>query len=172
MIQLYTSFINDIVAGDYFRVVLEIGFCIAFMLGLQKIFEKMGEKGWKAFVPIYNIYVLSEHIWERKLFFAYLILSILSTAYDFIPELDILDIISNPIWFLVAFVGIFIVISVIILDFMLCAAVSREFGRKIGTTIGLYFLNFVFIPILGYGEAEYAGAPDDTNDAEEVQDRT
>ena len=172
MLDLFLGIVNTVMRGDYSLIVLEIGFCVAFMFGLQKIFEKMGEKGWKAFVPIYNIYVLSEHIWERKLFFAYLILSVLSTAYDFIPELDILDIITNPIWFLLAFVGIFIVISVIILDFMLCAAVSREFGRKIGTTIGLFFLNFVFIPILGYGEAEYAGAPDDTNDAEEVQDRT
>ena len=167
MIQLYTSFINDIVAGDYSLIVLEIGFCVAFMFGLQRMFEKIGEASWKAFIPIYNIYVLSEHIWERKLFFAYLILSVLSTAYDFIPELDTLDIISNPIWFLVAFVGIFIVISVIILDFMLCAAVSREFGRKIGTTIGLFFLNFVFIPILGYGEAKYVGNPNAPKDTGE-----
>lgn len=167
MIQLYTSFINDIVAGDYSLIVLEIGFCVAFMFGLQRMFEKIGEASWKAFIPIYNIYVLSEHIWERKLFFAYLILSVLSTAYDFIPELDTLDIISNPIWFLVAFVGIFIVISVIILDFMLCAAVSREFGRKIGTTIGLFFLNFVFIPILGYGEAKYGGNPNAPKDTGE-----
>ena len=172
MLELFFGIIDTVMRGDYSLIVLEIGFCVAFMFGLQKIFEKMGEKGWKAFIPIYNIYVLSEHIWERKLFFAYLILSVLSTARGFIPELDILDIITNPIWFLLAFVGIFIVIPVIILDFMLCAAVSREFGRKIGTTIGLFFLNFVFIPILGYGEAEYAGAPDDTNDAEEVQDRT
>ena len=172
MLELFFGIIDTVMRGDYSLIVLEIGFCVAFMFGLQKIFEKMGEKGWKAFIPIYNIYVLSEHIWERKLFFAYLILSVLSTARGFIPELDILDIITNPIWFLLAFVGIFIVISVIILDFMICAAVSREFGRKIGTTIGLFFLNFVFIPILGYGEAEYAGAPDDTNDAEEVQDRT
>ena len=172
MLELFFGIIDTVMRGDFSLIVLEIGFCVAFMFGLQKIFEKMGEKGWQAFIPIYNIYVLSEHIWERKLFFAYLILSVLSTARGFIPELDILDIITNPIWFLLAFVGIFIVISVIILDFMLCAAVSREFGRKIGTTIGLFFLNFVFIPILGYGEAEYAGAPDDTNDAEEVQDRT
>ena len=169
MIQLYTSFIDDIVAGDYFRVVLEIGFCVAFMLGLQKMFEKMGEKSWKAFVPIYNLYVLSERIWERKLFFGYLILSVISTIYDFLPEVDVN---TEPFWVLVLLFGVFVGISVIILDFMLCAAVSREFGRKIGTTIGLFFLNFVFIPILGYGEAEYAGAPDDTNDTEEVQDIT
>lgn len=168
MLELFFGIIDTVMRGDYSLIVLEIGFCVAFMFGLQKIFEKMGEKGWKAFIPIYNIYVLSEHIWERKLFFAYLILSVLSTARGFIPELDILDIITNPIWFLLAFVGIFIVISVIILDFMLCAAVSREFGRKIGTTIGLFFLNFVFIPILGYGEAKYVGnpnAPKDTGEA-------
>ena len=125
MLELFFGIIDTVMRGDYSLIVLEIGFCVAFMFGLQKIFEKMGEKGWKAFIPIYNIYVLSEHIWERKLFFAYLILSVLSTARGFIPELDILDIITNPIWFLLAFVGIFIVISVIILDFMLCAAVSR-----------------------------------------------
>ena len=33
--------------------------------------------------------------------------------------------------------------------------ISKQFGRGIGTTLGLLFLPFIFWPILGFGSAEY-----------------
>jgi len=37
--------------------------------------------------------------------------------------------------------------------------VSEAFGEGLGITLGLFFLPFVFFPILGFGEFEYQGAP-------------
>ena len=33
--------------------------------------------------------------------------------------------------------------------------ISKQFGRGIGTTLGLIFLPFIFWPILGFGSAQY-----------------
>ena len=46
-----------------------------------------------------------------------------------------------------------IVIIIIILN-----EISKRFGRGIGTTLGLFFLPFIFWIILGFGDAEYQDA--------------
>ena len=46
-----------------------------------------------------------------------------------------------------------IVIIVIILN-----EISKNFGRGVGTTLGLMFLPFIFWPILGFGSAGYQSA--------------
>jgi hypothetical protein len=33
--------------------------------------------------------------------------------------------------------------------------IAERFGKDIGFAIGLFFLPFIFIPILGFGSAEY-----------------
>ena len=38
-------------------VILTIVFTVFFLAGLWKIFEKAGEKGWKAIVPFLNFYI-------------------------------------------------------------------------------------------------------------------
>jgi hypothetical protein len=34
---------------------------------------------------------------------------------------------------------------------------SKSFGKGVGFTVGLFFLNAIFIPILGFGSATYIG---------------
>jgi len=35
---------------------------------------------------------------------------------------------------------------------------ARRFGKGTGFGIGLFFLPFVFFPLLAFGDAQYAGA--------------
>lgn len=64
------------------------------------------------------------------------------------------QIVGRPGWwtllFFVPFVGIVIAIIV-------CIDLAKSFGRGTGTAIGLILVGFVFIPILGFGQAEYQG---------------
>ena len=39
------------------------------------------------------------------------------------------------------------------------AGVSRAFGQGIGFALGLWFLGFVFFPLLGFGDYRYQGTP-------------
>ncbi|MBC8202024.1 MAG: signal peptidase I [Planctomycetes bacterium] len=59
---------------------------------------------------------------------------------------------GKPTWWgllcLVPFVNLVILIIFYI-------EISKNFGRSVGTTLGLVFLPFIFWPILGIGSAEY-----------------
>ena len=61
---------------------------------------------------------------------------------------------QKPWWwgllFLVPIVNIVIIV-------MILNGISTAFGRGIGTTLGLLFLSPIFVPILGFGSAEYQG---------------
>jgi hypothetical protein len=41
----------------------------------------------------------------------------------------------------------------------LASQLSAKFGKGIGTTLGLIFIGIIFLPLLGWGDAQYQGAP-------------
>jgi hypothetical protein len=64
----------------------------------------------------------------------------------------LLDVAKRPMWWfillLIPFVNIFV--SIVIWN-----DISRLFGKGVGFTLGLVFLPFIFVPILGFGSAAY-----------------
>lgn len=66
----------------------------------------------------------------------------------------ILEITGKPIWWIVL---LFIPIVSIIIAIMVMIELAKAFGKGTGFGIGLVFLPFIFIPILGFGDAQYQG---------------
>src|SRR5437870_4955935 len=98
-------------------VVLLLGIVIVAIAGIWKVYEKAGEPGWAAIVPIYNYIVMLKIVgkpWWWILF-------------GFIP-----------------FVGgiIALVLHVIVLT-----RLAEAFGKGGGYAIGLFLLPFVFYPM-------------------------
>jgi len=93
------------------------------LAGMWKVFEKAGQPGWAAIIPILNIFYL-------------------------------LEIADKDTWwlilFLIPFVN-FLVSAVVMID------VAKNFGKGPGYGLGLFFLSFIFWPLLGFGDAEYVG---------------
>lgn len=87
------------------------------VIGLWKIFEKLGEAGWKSLIPIYNLIVL-------------------------------LQLLKWDLWKIVLFI---IPLVNLFFTFMLWWDLSKKFGKGAGFAIGILFLPFIFIPILGFG---------------------
>lgn len=58
-------------------------------------------------------------------------------------------------WFFLMFVPCVNIVAIIIIDI----AVAERFGKSAGYGIGMFFLPVVFYPMLGFGDAEYQGAP-------------
>jgi hypothetical protein len=46
----------------------------------------------------------------------------------------------------------------IIIFLLLCIAIAEKFGKGAGFGVGLFFLGFIFFPILAFGDARYQGA--------------
>ena len=93
------------------------------IVGAWYMFQKAGEPGWAAIIPIYN-YLIGIKIAGKPWWYLLLML---------IPVVNL-------------------VVYIIILD-----GLSKSFGKSTGFTVGLFFFRFIFIPILGFGDAVYSG---------------
>ena len=115
-------------AGIYSLFALAIA--IVVIAGMWKIFTKAGQPGWAAIIPIYNIYIL-------------------------------LQIVGRPTWWLalllLAFIPIVGSIALLAVIFIIYWDLAKSFGKDIGYAIGLVLLSFVFVPMLGFGSAQYLG---------------
>lgn len=66
-----------------------------------------------------------------------------------------IEIAKKPMWYIAMF---FIPIANIVFAIMLLDAFVKQFGKSSGFTVGMIFLNIIFLPILAFGDARYQGA--------------
>ncbi len=59
---------------------------------------------------------------------------------------------GRPAWWLILFI---IPLVNIVVGLILAMDVAKAFSKSSGFGIGLWFLGFIFVPILGYGAAQY-----------------
>lgn len=111
--------------GGMIILVIWIAIIVLSFAGMWKVFDKAGQPGWAAIIPIYNLIVL-------------------------------LKVAGKPLWWIILFL---IPIINIIPSILIPIAVAKNFGKGIGTGIGIIFLPFIFYPILGFGSAEYNPKP-------------
>ena len=124
---------------------------IVFVIGLicrWKIFSKAGEKGWKSLIPFYSTYTEFKFTWSALqgilMLAALLVARIISVVCD--PETFIYGISS--------ILGLYAGVLALIQTHKL----SLSFGHKFGFTLGLFFLNPIFMLILAFGKkSQYVG---------------
>ncbi len=66
----------------------------------------------------------------------------------------LLKVVGRPGWWLILY---FIPIVNIIVWIIVAIDLSKSFGKTSGFAVGLILLGFIFIPILGFGGAQYLG---------------
>ena len=119
---------------------ISIVILVLFTICYWKIFTKAGEEGWKAIVPIYNVYTMYKIAWETKWFFITLALVFVG---GFLSGLGFVTL-SLPFTFAGGVIGIIFAVQL-----------ARAFGQSDGFAVGLILLSFIFYPILAFGSAEY-----------------
>jgi hypothetical protein len=102
---------------------IQLAIVILMLVALWKVFEKAGQPGWAAIIPIYNWYIL-------------------------------LKVADKPGWWLIL---MFIPIANLVIAFITCLSVAEKFGKSAGFAVGLFFLGFIFFPILAFSDAQYSG---------------
>lgn len=126
-------------------------------LGMWKVFEKSGEEAWFALIPLYNTQVIAKlSNFSRWKAFLYSISSIL-----LLPLFGVLFMyFAYPVIKKELLIAIAVLLFVFFLVFqywgiMMHIRLAKAFGQDKIYGIGLYFLGFVFFPLLGFSNYEY-----------------
>ena len=125
-----------------------------------RIFSKAGEKGWKAIIPFYNMYTMYKLFWRVAVFVIILALCVLAViGYAIVVYGIVAAYYSGSS---VAFiVGVILLIAcaivTLVLEIIFYNKLSKAFGHGAGFTVGLIFLNVIFLLILAFGSSRYLG---------------
>lgn len=122
--------------------------CIVWVIAMWQVFTKAGEAGWKAIIPFYNTYILYKISWNTSIFWMMFGCGVVGA---------VLGQIDNGLFLFFAAIASF---AASIINLLQIHRLSRSFGHGIGFTLGLIFLNPIFILILGFGTSEYRRLPD------------
>ena len=127
---------------------------ILMLVAKWKIFTKAGQQGWKSLIPVYSTYVEFSFTWSRLQGILVLACLLVSRVITGIAPSD------SVIYGLAAIPAIYAGVAGLIQMHKL----SQSFGHGIGFTLGLVFLNPIFLMILGFGkDSEYVGPAVKTN---------
>jgi len=116
--------------GATMVILLLVGLVVAIIaiVAMWRIFEKAGEKGWKALIPIYNSWILFE----------------LSGKPGW--------------WALVALVPYVGSLIYLVLYILAMLQLAKNFGKsQTFAVVGLIIFSFVGMLMLGFGDAKYTG---------------
>lgn len=101
------------------------------VIGYWGVFCKAGEKGWKVLIPFYNEYLLFKIAWKPSIcLFKWLCLFLY----------EVVSVTLN---------------AGVLLDTLQFALPSIAFGHGFGYTVGIMFLPFIFVLLLGVGRSRY-----------------
>lgn len=116
------------------------------------LFEKVGEKGWKALIPFYNSYIEYENFWGCGFFFLVPLFFSLFTPYDTI--------------------GLIFIFLNLVIEVLHLGKIAKSFNKSAWFVLGLVFLYPIFICILAFDKnAKYIGVVKDGYSYDEIVDR-
>ena len=114
-------------------------------IGFRKMYIKAGERGWKAFIPLYRRFICFRFAWNTKMFVSYIIIAIL---FYILPGGES---------FVMSIINLIVAISFIVFELNLNIKMAKSFGKGAGCGILLFLFPFIVSLVLGFGKAEYIG---------------
>lgn len=148
------------VLGGMFAFAMTIGliYYILLVIAGWKMFEKAGEKGWKALIPIYNSYIYYKIVGMKNWFWATLIVafvvSLATTLMGQGTQVQGMDL-STGTGIASFILTIALLVFTFIVSVMYAIRTSRAFGHGAWFAIGLFFLQGIFLLVLGFGKSKY-----------------
>ena len=147
-----SSLLKVLLTAGAVGVIIAIAYYVLFVIGVFKMYEKMGEPGWKAIIPIYNGYVLMKHTWSTTAFWIMLALAV---VYGIVSKGD-----STVMQFLTIVFGL----GLTVFQVISANKQAKSFGYGMGMTPLLFFIGAIGTMVLGFGDCSYLGntTPDDS----------
>ena len=138
---------TELLAGGLALVssLIQVVIILLNIIGLFKIYQKMGKPGWKGIIPFYNMYGLYDELWDKKYFWGYL----LAQAFMLIP--------SSPSGLLFSVADLVLSVAMIVVVMKLYIKLAKAFGKGTGFGVLTFFFAPICLAVLGFGSAEYEG---------------
>ena len=135
------KFLAEIIAFIILLVIV-----IILMVAEWRIFRKAGEKGYKAIIPFYNVYLSHEIVGMSPVWFVIEMIlwvgEMISSIVEFNPVFELIFLIVTLV---------FTIISEVIHATKMCNCFGKGRGFKIGTIL----LPEIFLLIIAFGKSEY-----------------
>ncbi len=147
------------IAGGTLAVgfIFGIAFYVLLVIAIWKMFNKFGEPGYKALIPIYNFYIVYKYTWKGCYFWVFLAACFFMGITDPSPVGS--TTLQSPEYAATSFLSAVFFIAAGVIDIISSYKLSKAFGHGVGYFIGLVFLPNIFYLILGFGKSEYVGKP-------------
>ena len=138
---------TELLAGGLALVssLIQVVIILLNIIGLFKIYQKMGKPGWKGIIPFYNMYGLYDELWDKKYFWVYL----LAQAVMLNP--------SSPSGLLFSVADLVLSVAMIVVVMKLYIKLAKAFGKGTGFGVLTFFFAPICLAVLGFGSAEYEG---------------
>ena len=138
---------TELLAGGLALVssLIQVVIILLNIIGLFKIYQKMGKPGWKGIIPFYNMYGLYDELWDKKYFWGYL----LAQAVMLNP--------SSPSGLLFSVADLVLAVALIVVVMKLYIKLAKAFGKGTGFGVLTFFFAPICLAVLGFGSAEYEG---------------
>ncbi|MCD7962981.1 MAG: DUF5684 domain-containing protein [Rikenellaceae bacterium] len=149
----------------FFTVYAIIWFVVVVILVISnwKLFEKAGEKGWKALIPFYNFYIFIK-ISGRKEYYFWVILAgmILMPVLNYFnmsqlqASMEYGAYPANPFMLgLLSLFGLAVAVTMLVFSISVLLSICDRFGVSRWFTVGLVLLPIIFMPVLAFGDYRY-----------------
>ena len=138
---------TELLAGGLALVssLIQVVIILLNIIGLFKIYQKMGKPGWKGIIPFYNMYGLYDELWDKKYFWGYL----LAQAVMLNP--------SSPSGLLFSVADLVLSVAMLVVVMKLYIKLAKAFGKGTGFGVLTFFFAPICLAVLGFGSAEYEG---------------
>ena len=140
--------------------VISVAYVVLQIIANWTILEKAGEKGWKSLIPFYGEYTLYKIVWQPKMYWIYLILSVVQGVFNYLSD-NVFQLTALGVVFTLIYV-VFMLLA-LALNLFFCRKLAFSFGKSSSFAIGLFFLYPIFSMILAFGNSRYIGKSGPTN---------
>ena len=138
---------TELLAGGLALVssLIQVVIILLNIIGLFKIYQKMGKPGWKGIIPFYNMYGLYDELWDKKYFWVYLLAQAVMLNR------------SSPSGLLFSVADLVLSVAMIVVVMKLYIKLAKAFGKGTGFGVLTFFFAPICLAVLGFGSAEYEG---------------
>lgn len=150
-----TSALAALGMSIFIALYIALAIWVLYIIAFWKVFTKAGEPGWKSIIPIYNIYIFFKITWKKTVWFWVLLAC--SVVYAIMISFGYN---SNGSMNIVGYLATIPSLAAAVISIIQLVKASYAYGHGAGFAVGLVFLDWIFLLVLGFGSSQYIGPQD------------